>query len=224
MPLKMIISGMLLLGTKDIGAQPVPDKHPPKFMQREVTVVEPELDADGFFPKGPASVCVEGPQRQCYTAPKDFGRNPTVTVVQVEKDASALLFSAASGGVSGFQIHLSLLRPGITNNLENLFRSDLSVSNQSQHAFWNDPAISKAAIFLTADFVWGPDESHYSDHRYMISTYLFGLSLENHDLYSLQDRYMTVRKYRWDEKTDILTSEKTEILARLRRIKAETPR
>jgi hypothetical protein len=78
-------------------------------MGREVTIIAPELEEDGFFPKGPASVCVEGPQRQCYTAPKDFGNSPAVTVVQVEKDMPALLFSAATGGVSGFQIHFALL-------------------------------------------------------------------------------------------------------------------
>ena len=122
-------------------------------MGRDITIVEPELDDDGFFPKGPASVCVEGPQRQCYTAPKDFARVPTVTVVQMEKDAPALLFSAASGEISGWQIHFALLGIGTGKNLENLLRSDLSVSNQSQHAFWTDPTISKAAIFVTADYV-----------------------------------------------------------------------
>jgi len=140
----------------------------PKFLGREVTVIEPETDADGFFPKGPASVCVEGPpQRQCYTAPKDFGRSPTVEIVQVERDTPALLFSAASGGVSGYGIHHALLRPGPGKDLENLFPSEVSVSNQSQHAFWNEPVISPAQIFLTAEYVWGPDEGHYgaSVHR-----------------------------------------------------------
>jgi hypothetical protein len=62
-------------------------------MCREVTIIEPEHDADdtdGFFPKGPASVCVEGPpQRQCYTAPKEFGNSPTVAVVQLKRDMPA---------------------------------------------------------------------------------------------------------------------------------------
>ena len=172
MTTKLIIPAVLLaLGAKDTGAQSAArGKDVPKFMGREVTISEPELDADGFFPKGPASVCVEGPpQRQCYTAPEAFGRSPTVTVVQLEKDMPALLFSAASGGVSGFQIHFALLRPGTGKNLKDLFSSDISLSNQSQHAFWNDLAISDAQIFVTAEYVLGPDEGHYGEHRYIIS-------------------------------------------------------
>ena len=137
---------------------------------------------------------------------------------------SALLFSAESGGVSGFQIHFALLRPGTGKNLDNLF-SDIAVSNQSRHVFWNDSTISGAPIFLTADYVWSPYEGHYGEHRYMISVYVRPTpnAYDAFDSYCLEDRFMTVRKYD-SEKTDILTSERPEILARLRRIKAESTR
>jgi hypothetical protein len=194
-------------------------------MGRQVTMIKPELDEDGFFPKGPASVCIEGPpQQQCYTAPKDFGRSPEVTVVQVAKDKPAIFFSAASGGVSGFGVHLALLRPGDRRDLENLFMSDPSLSNQSEHAFWSDSSISDAKIFVTADYVWGPDEAHYSDHRYMISAYVRKPSSLLDDMYYfLEDRYMSARKYDSGAKADILASEKPEILTRLRRLK-QAPR
>ena len=39
--------------------------------------------------------------------------------------------------------------------------------------------------------------------------------------YRMDDRYMTVRKYASDEKSDVLSSEGPEILARLKRAKAE---
>jgi len=79
-----------------------------------------------FFRKVPRAICIEGPpQRQCYTSPQDFGRDPDVTLVQIEKTMPALLFSAASGGVSGFGVHFALLRPGAGKSLENLFLSDL---------------------------------------------------------------------------------------------------
>ena len=79
-------------------------------------------------------------------------------------------------------------------------------------------------MFVTADYIWGPDESHYSEHRYIISAYVWKHSLElDDDSYYLEDRYMTVHKYDL-EKTDILNAEKPEILARLRRLKAETER
>jgi hypothetical protein len=83
----------------------------PKFMGRRVTVKEPPLDDDGLYPKGPATVCIEGPpERQCYTAPKDFGREPEVSIVQIEKNTPVLFFKVASGGVSGFSIHFAMLQ------------------------------------------------------------------------------------------------------------------
>jgi len=197
----------------------------PKFLGREVTITKSEL-VDEFYPKGPASICLEGPpQRQCYTAPEGIGKNPKVALVQIKKDLPALLFSAESGGVSGFSIHFALLRPGPGKDLENLFFSDLSVSNQNQHAFWTEPAISGAPIFLTAEYTSGPDESHYGEHRYVVSAYTLRPSSTLDDMYYwLEDQYLTVRKYNLDTNADILTSEKQEILARLKRVKAETER
>jgi hypothetical protein len=226
MAVKLVISAiLLLLGAKDSNAQsPRRSQELPKFMGHEVTVVTPETDEDGYYPKGPASVCVEGlRQQQCYTAPKNFGRNPSVAVVELDKDTPALLFSAASGGVSGWMIHFALLRPGDGKALEDLFIADLSVSNQSQHAFWSEPSISRTKIFVTADFAWGPDEGHYGEHRYTISAYVQKITfLLDTPHYYLADRYMTTRKYELD--ASILASERQEILARLRRVKAESER
>jgi hypothetical protein len=205
-------------------AQSRSDNDLPSFDGKAVAITEPETDADGFFPKGPASVCLEGQQKQCYTAPKDFGRNPKVTVVQLEKDMPALFFSAASGGVSGWTIHFALLRPGKGTDLQNLFMSDVSVSNQSQSAFWSDPTISNAQFFITADYVWGPDESHYSPHRYIISAYVQKRSSDlEGSYYYLEDRYMTARSYDREVGADILVSERPEILTRLRQLKLESP-
>lgn len=222
MPVKpIILAALLFLGTNAASQSVGRDRDLPKFTGREVTITEPERDPDGFFPKGPASVCLEGPpQRQCYTAPQAFGNSPTVTVIQLEKDMPALLFSAESGGVSGWEIHFALLRPGMGKDLQDLFMSDVSVSNQSQHAFWSDSAISEAPIFMTADYVWGPDDGHYGEHRYIISAYVQKPSSLGDDFhYWLEDRYMTVRKYDWERKADILASERPEILAGLRRLK-----
>jgi hypothetical protein len=177
-------------------AQSVSGKSLPKFMGREVTITDPGTDDDGFFPKGPATVCVEGPpQRQCYTPPEDFGRFPEVTLVQVGKEVAALLFSASSGGVSGYTTHLSLLHPGTGKGLEDFFLSDITISSQSEHEFWNLPALSDAPIFATADYVQGPDESHISEHRYIVSTYARrSSSLLDGLFYYLEDQYMTTRK------------------------------
>jgi hypothetical protein len=196
-------------------------------MGREVTITTPQHDPDdpdGYFPTAPASVCIEGPpQRQCYTAPEAFGNDPKAAVVELGKNEYALLFSAASGGVSGWGINFALLCPGKGTNLDDLFLSGISVSNQNQHAFWNDPEISGSPIFLTADFVWGPDEGHYGDHRYIISAYArMPSSLHNGSYYRLADRYMTVRKYDLGANADILASEREEIITRVKRVRAET--
>jgi hypothetical protein len=217
-PLRQL--AVLLFFVSNISAQ----SPPPRFMGREVTIIEPEVDADGFFPKGPASVCVNGPQQQCYTAPKDFGRSPAVTVVQLEKDVPALLFSAASGGVSGFQIHFALLRPGTGKDLQNLFISDMELANQNQHAFWTDLSISDAKIFVTAEYIWGPEEGHYGKHRYIISAFVRrSSSILDDRFYYLDDRYMTAHNYDLGANADILGSEKQDIITRLRRVKRERP-
>jgi hypothetical protein len=224
---KLIIFAILLFSSlKDISAQSVGSRQSiPKFMGRQVTIAEPEkLDPDGFFPKGPASICVEGPpQRQCYTAPQEFGNSPAVTVVQLQKYLPALLFSAATGGVSGWEIHFALLRPGKGKDLQDLLMSDVSISNQGQYVFWSDPSISDAQIFVTAKYVSGPDEGHYGEHRYIISAYVQEpSSMVDDRYYYLEDQYMTVRKYDLETNAHILDAEKPEIFARLRRLKATT--
>jgi hypothetical protein len=221
MAARRIAVAALVLACVGMVAQEPAARTLPRFEGRAVTVIVPETDADGFYPKGPASICVEAPpERQCYTAPKDFGRNPTVAVIELKKGEPALFFSAASGGVSGYTIHFALLRPA-GKGLENLFVSDTSVSAQSQNAFWTDASVSDATFLVTADYIWGPDESHFSRHRFIISSYVqrHSLDLEG-DYYFLQDRYMTVRSYDLKPGTDILGLEKPETLARLRRIKS----
>jgi hypothetical protein len=214
-----IIAAFLASGLTTAGAQTVrrtPDVA--KFMGREVTIHEPEHTVDNF-PKGPATVCIEGPPReQCYTAPQEFGNYPGVELVQLAKDIPALLFSASSGGVSGWEIHLALLVAGQEKELQDLLVPQVTVSSQSQHTFWSEPAISDAKIFLTAEAVWGSAEAHFGDHRYTISVYVRASEDPN---YWLEDRYMTVRRYDLDSKMDdVLASERLEILARLKRVVA----
>jgi hypothetical protein len=186
-----------------------------KFMGRTVTITEPGVDESGW-PKGPAKICLEGQQRQCYAAPKEFGLVPAATVLQLDKETPAIFFSAASGGGSGFRVHFALLRPETGKDMEKLLTLD--VSNQSEHSFWADSSISDAVIFATADYVWGPGEAHYQDHRHIISAYVRKADTDGWRGYYLEDRYMTTRKY-GGENPKILEAEKLEILARLKRVK-----
>jgi hypothetical protein len=139
--------------------------------------------------------------------------------IRVKKGMPAIFFVAAGGGTSGWAVHFALLRPNAGKDLEDLFRSDTEVSNQSQHAFWSDLTISNALIFVTADFVWGLDEAHYDKHRYVVSAYVYKhQALTNDESFFLEDRYMTAKKYNSDGGEDVLTSEKQETLSRLKRL------
>lgn len=106
-----------------------------------------------------------------------------------------------------------------------LFASAVDVSNLSEHVLWSDSTVSGAPIFVTAAWVYGPNEAHYTPHRYIISSYvLMPSSLLGGLFYYLEDRYLTVRKYDLDANDDVLAREKTETISRLLRVKAETDR
>lgn len=191
-----------------------------QFLGRDVTILDPGM-ADDFYPKGPASVCVEGPpQRQCYTAPAEFGREPKIEIVELSRNRPALLFSAASGGVSGWRIHFALLRVDMKGKLENMLAEDVQISDQGQYSFLREAAISEAAIFVTATFVWGAEEDHFSPHHYTVSAYVQkkpeGLDQPS---YVLLDQYVTRRKYHLETDKDVLGPEQKKILTRLRRAK-----
>jgi hypothetical protein len=194
----------------------------PKFLGREVVLYEPAMkDEPGVFPAGPAKVCIEGPpQEQCYTMPDDFGWNLKVKVEEILKGVSILFFSANSGGVSGFGVHVALLVPSGGNtlfpgggkSLENALAGDVLLTNQSQTDFWSEPDLSDSKIFVTADYLQGPEEGHYGEHRYVISAYVW-----DGGFYWLADRFATSHWYDL-EKADVLGSERREIVARLKKV------
>jgi hypothetical protein len=202
---------------------------PLKFMGRAVTITGARYDADDpehFYPKGPAKICFEGSPRQCYSTEDGYGGDPYAEQIQLDKSTSALFFASWSGGVSGRVIRFALFRPGPRNELENLFPPDLGISDQGEHKWWTEPSISDAKIFMAADYVWGPGDCHVCDHRYIVSAYVLMSKqpvLISGSEYGLYDQYMTTRRYNPGE-SHILNSEKPEILARLKRVKQQSPR
>jgi hypothetical protein len=185
-----------------------------QFMGREVVVYAPPGEDDhlGTSPSAPAKVCVEGPpQEQCYSTPEGYGWRPRVEVVQLSKEQSALLFTAETGGVSGWNVHYALITPGTGKDMDDAL--NVSLSNQGRTAFWSEPDLSDAKIFVTADFVWGPDEGHYGQHRFSTSAYAWQGSN-----YWLVDRYFTSRWYDLDANDDVLGAERAEIVARLKKV------
>ena len=186
------------------------------FMGRQVTVKVSE-PVPGDVIKRHATVCLEGSPRQCYSAPDYYFRHPKVEIVDVRNNEQSLLFSVETHGTSGFGIHVALLRPSTGNEGLNQLLT-LELSNLSQRAFWTESSISDSKIFVTAEWVSGPDEAHYDEHRYIISAYLYiYTSLLRQRNYYLEDRYMTVRKYDFDT-SDILGAERDEIISRLKRV------
>src|SRR5579871_4390192 len=96
--------GLILLIASTLAVAQTPQS-PQRFLGRRVTITKPKL-IDDRYPEGPATICLDGPpQRQCYTSPEDFGANPTVMQVQIDKNTPALFFQVATGGVSGWRIH-----------------------------------------------------------------------------------------------------------------------
>jgi hypothetical protein len=169
----------------------------------------------------PASLCIGiRSQSTCYHAPKDYWIGPKAEIVQIHKNAPAILFSAESYGVSGWNIHFALLRPDNNGKLENLLAPDFHISNQGQHRLTEATELSNHLMLLTAESHWGPEETKNSPHRYLISVYT--LYDPAGPYYQLTDRYMTVRKYDPAGKDDILAAEAPEWKSRLRRVLEST--
>lgn len=200
----------------------------PKLLKGYPVQVTGVSDRD-HSPAGPISLCLDiPPQPACHVTPKDYSYNPNVQLIQLTIGEPAILFSSENYGMSGWGVRFALLRLNQKNRLEDLLPRDIIVSNQSQHAIWDEKVVSNSKIFVTANCLWGPDEGHFGQHRYLISTYRRKESAypaDTDDSYYLHDQYMTVRKYELEAnpQPDILAAERPEIVARLARIKeAET--
>lgn len=90
------------------------------------------------------------------------------------------------------------------------------------HEWVTAPSLSRAPIFVIANWTPGPGEAHYSPHRFIVSAFLLQHEdLLEDDFYVLADQYMTTRFYNLQ---NILRSEEPEILKRLQRVIAEQKR
>ena len=58
---------LLFLCWTEINAQQATSRQSVKFMGRDVMITEPELQPDGYHPKGPASVCLGAPSSASVT-------------------------------------------------------------------------------------------------------------------------------------------------------------
>ena len=191
------------------------------FMGHSVQITTPPVDYIGSALE-PATICLTSPQGQlCFKPPAgtnlpSFGLRPEARAVRLRPGYEGLLFTAkSSGGGSGSLHLLALLEPGAGSNLENLLPPGLSVTEQGEYRFWDEPSISDTALLVVADYVWGDGETHFSAHYFRISSYVFN-SESRH--YELRDEYITGKKYPSLDEVDSITAleqEKPEVLGRL---------
>jgi len=184
-------------------------------------VVNGQTDSDGF-PISAARICVGSANtEQCYSppAPKPpsppFGLNATATDLKLATGVSLIVFTAESSiGGSGSLTNIALLADRNGQLIDLL--PNITVTNQSEYRFWNLPAISGMPILTTADFVWGQVETHFSSHRYRITSYVYH---KQGGRYVQLDEYITQKRYAGlDDANEIkvLEPEKATILHRLR--------
>jgi len=182
-------------------------------------VVNGQTDSDGL-PTTPAQVCIKS-GGQCYSPPSPesplppFGLNAAAKDLRLGTGAVLIVFTAeSSSGGSGSLTSIALLqnRNGQLNNL----LPNVRVTNQSEYHFWNLPAVSAMPVLVTADFVWSEGETHFSQHHYRITSYVYDRQAGR---YVQRDQYVTDKKYAGlDDENDIkvLAPEKANIIRKLR--------
>ena len=123
-----------------------------------------------------------------------------------------MLFNANCGGGSGSADRYVLLRSEPDGQLKNLL-PEIVVSNQADVATWDLPIVSPMPVFVTADFLWGPNEGHYSSHFFEVRMYVYDGAA---DRYKLRHKYQTAHKYpgidNWEQAPEVLEKERVKII------------
>jgi len=188
---------------------PDPQKRTPEPRFR---VIIGKLDADGL-PLTSARACLEGTSL-CYEPEGAFGLAPKVHNLRTQDGRSLTMFTAeASGGGSGSSNIIALLESR-GNSLVNLLPR-MTVSNQSEYAFWDVPSVSRMPVLVTADYEWAEGESHFSRHHYRVTAFTFD---EQSGRYAQRAAYVTRLKYAGLDDTDsvnVLKPEKSTIMLKL---------
>jgi len=123
-----------------------------------------------------------------------------------------VLFNANCGGGSGSSDRYVLLRSEPDGQFKNLL-PQIVVTNQADVAAWALPTVSPMPVFLTADYLWGDMEGHYSPHFFEVRIYVYDVAA---DRYKLLHKYQTARKYpgidNGTQAPEVLDKEKNRII------------
>jgi hypothetical protein len=183
------------------------------------------LDEDNFPVTG-ARLCTSEEKPRCFTlahsgvgSDKDswsyYGLRAKSQRLKLDGGGSLVLFNANCGGGSGSSDRYVLLRSEPGGHFKNLL-PEIIVTNQADVATWSLPAVSSTPVFVTADYLSGAMEGHYSSHFFEIRMYVYDATL---DRYELRRKYQTANKYpgvdNWEQAPEVLEKERGRIIEML---------
>jgi hypothetical protein len=185
------------------------------------------LDEDNQ-PVSGARLCTTDAKSLCFSLPhsgtgsdKDswlyYGLRAKSQRIKLNGGGSVVLFNANSGGGSGSSDRYVLLRSEPNQSFKNLL-PEITVTNQADVAAWDMPSVSPMPVFLTADYLWGAMEAHYSSHFFEVRMYVYD---QVSDRYKLRHKYQTAHKYpgidNWEQAPEVLEKEKGKIMEILKK-------
>jgi hypothetical protein len=178
------------------------------------------------FPISGARLCTTEGKPNCFTlahsgAKSDedswsyFGLRARSQRLKLDGGGSVVLFNANCGGGSGSADRYVLLRSEPDGHLKNLL-PEIIVTNQADVATWDIPNVSPLPVFVTADYLWGGMEAHYSSHFFEVRIYVYDAAA---DRYKLRHKYQTAHKYpgidNWEQAPEVLEKERGKIIEML---------
>lgn len=191
----------------------------------EYRVYPGTLDEDNF-PVSGARLCTTEAKPRCFTLAHSgegsdkgdwfyYGLRATSRRIKLDGGGSVVLFNANCCGGSGSSDRYVLLRPEPDGHFKNLL-PEVIVSNQAEVEIWKLATASPMPVFVTADYLWGAMEGHYSDHFFEVQVYVYDAST---DRYKMRHKYRTAHRYPgvddWDSQPEVLEKERGRIVEML---------
>lgn len=183
------------------------------------------LDEDNF-PVSGARLCATEGKSHCFTlahsgAGSDadnwsyYGLRAKSQRLKLGGGGSVVLFNANCGGGSGSADRYVLLRSEPDGHIKNLL-PEIIVTNQADVAMWDLSVVSPMPVLVTADYLWGAMEGHYSQHFFEVRMYVYDAAA---DRYKLRHKYSTANKYpgidNWEQAPEVLEKERGRIIEML---------
>jgi len=118
-----------------------------------------------------------------------------ITQIVERKDShpDTILFTPIfSGEGSGYTQLVALLVPDVKKGKFKNLLPQISITNLGEWQFIKFPLLSQWKVLVTADFILGERETHYSSHKYRICLYTYS---QKEQKYRIFDKYETKERY-----------------------------